>query len=119
MARKKGFSVGGLLGVAVLLLVATSMIGQIFFSKKGPRAVEAITACQTFVKQKLKNPDSAEFPYDYLTPTFHVEGGYGWDVTGKVNAQNEFGATVKEQWNCKTKTMDQGKTWNLFELRFF
>lgn len=66
----------------------------------------ALTAAQSLVKDELKAPSTARFPVsadNYLV----VRDGDIWEVTGFVDAQNGFGATVREYW---TATFALGET---------
>lgn len=62
----------------------------------------AVTAAQSLVEEKLKSPSTAEFPLEGYT----VErSNNNWRVSGYVDAQNGFGATIREYW---TATFEMG-----------
>lgn len=67
----------------------------------------AVTAAQNLVKEKLKSPSTAKFP---IFPSEYVvrRSGDKWSVAGYVEAQNGFGATVKQAWSA-TFTMGSTK----------
>lgn len=56
----------------------------------------AINACTGSVEKQLKAPSSAEFGGEVATPT----GDGGYTVTGYVDAENSFGASLRQRWTC-------------------
>ena len=83
---------------------------------KTSKQVEAWTAAQHFVQQKLKSPSTASWGgfSEYQDPRkcatkFGDDGTY--IVTGFVDAQNEFGATVRQDFSVKIQ--EQGEKWVL------
>ena len=55
--------------------------------------VEAISQCEARIADRLKAPSTADFTSDAT--------GYGtWTVTGVVDAENSFGATVRSSFQC-------------------
>lgn len=65
----------------------------------------AITAAQSLVKDALKSPSTAKFPIGGGTAYVVKRNGDDWIVSGYVDAQNGFGAIVRENW-IATFTMD-------------
>lgn len=70
-------------------------------TKKTPPPVEeqkrfAGIIAQNIIKDNLKSPTSAQFPFA-TTETYQV-GKNLWEVNGKVDAQNGFGATIRNNW---------------------
>lgn len=63
-------------------------------------AYGAKSACRDFVKARLKSPGSANFSSE--TPTMDVSGS--WTVTGIVDSENSFGASVRNGYRCSTST---------------
>lgn len=56
---------------------------------------------QRLVKEKLKSPDSAEFPK--YSASFVEKSGDTVTVSAYVNAQNSFGATIKTDYIATIK----------------
>lgn len=54
---------------------------------------EAIAQCESRVEKLLKSPSTAEFDTD-------ATGSTTWTVTGTVDSQNGFGATVRSSFQC-------------------
>lgn len=66
----------------------------------------ARTAAQDLVKEKLKSPSTAKFPSTVFSSAYTVKwSGTKWKVSGYVDAQNSFGATIREYW---TATFEMG-----------
>jgi len=67
-----------------------------------------IAQAQEFVRANLKSPASASFPWlDYKV---YDMGGDKWAVSSYVDAQNGFGANIRNHW---TVVMQNGKLLNL------
>lgn len=69
---------------------------------------EATSACRFAIKQQLRDPDSAEFPF--LTPT-EVEIPYGGDVRvrGFLHANNGLGLKVRVDYSCAIQVDRQAR----------
>lgn len=65
----------------------------------------AVTAAQNLVKDELKSPSTAKFPYDDAAYVIKRSGDY-WIVGGYVDAQNAFGTSVREEWIATFKMGD-------------
>lgn len=59
----------------------------------------AVSAAQELVKDELKSPSTAKFSYDDSDYTVQRSGDQ-WKISGYVDAQNGFGATVREYWTA-------------------
>lgn len=58
--------------------------------------------CEDWVKEKLKAPASADF-----TTTSTVGAGQGpWTFAGTVDADNSFGAKIRNKWECRIELGD-------------
>lgn len=66
-------------------------------SNTSDRATDAKICAVKAVKDNLKSPSTAKFcKYTEMTAT--NLGGNEWKVSGYVDAQNSFGATMREHW---------------------
>ncbi|MEU7348341.1 hypothetical protein ABZ778_31450 [Streptomyces bacillaris] len=86
-----------------------------------PLAESAAVMCEGFVKQRLKSPGTAKFPGvmdgDYAKTTVLSDTKpWKYKVTGVVDSQNGFGATVRSSWTCTTSTEDDN-TWTAHEVK--
>lgn len=106
-ANNKGcfLGCGGLLLVFVLFVIATSCGGG---SSWEPTATEARTICEGWVKDKLKAPSTARFANDGTT---HPSGADAWTMSGTVDAQNSFGATIRTAWTCDVRFDSATERW--------
>jgi hypothetical protein len=74
----------------------------------------ASTECERFVKNSLKAPSTAEFaPHRQLQITGSGEGP--WRVVGWVDAQNSFGAKLRNNFVCEVQF--SGDTVRLLNLQ--
>lgn len=95
----------GCLGVALLFIAGCGVMG--FISAQGSddgssvtnNSYEAIAQCEARIDKLLKAPATAE--YD---SSASGSGNGPWTVSGTVDAQNSFGATMRETFGC-TVTM--------------
>ncbi|MCQ1988050.1 hypothetical protein [Arthrobacter sp. zg-Y844] len=78
----------------VVLAAALSIFGS-FTSRDGSKA-DAQYACQEFVKKRLIAPSSAEFGR-----TTTVQQDNVFKVTSVVDAENAFGAPMRNTWTCR------------------
>lgn len=86
-------------------------------AKKAERdlAINAASACRSFIKKNLKDPDSAQFEYaDYEAPAHKNKKGI-FEVQHKVRAKNSFGVLNLSYFNCNL--MESGDKWILVDLK--
>jgi len=86
--------------VPVQLATHSHSVNYTGYYKPLPTAAQAAIIAKEFVRNTLKSPSSAEFPFgDYrvsnTTDTFFV--------AGHVDAQNSFGAMLRGQYICVLK----------------
>jgi hypothetical protein len=63
----------------------------------GPTArQQAIAACEDAVRGVLKAPATAQFSGEQAVPS----GTDAYDVSGNVDAENSFGALLRQRWTC-------------------
>lgn len=67
--------------------------------------LESIAQCETQVGKMLKAPATADF--DSSTT---AAGDSRWTVTGTVDAENSFGATVRASYGCTVVMNDDTAT---------
>lgn len=67
-------------------------------------ADEARIACEAWVRDELKSPSTAQFTDGTATGT---DGD--WTITGSVDSENSFGATLRSAWTCTAKV--DGDDW--------
>ena len=99
--------VGLVLVVGVACTVMTSSGGT---TDRPPTSFEAERMCETWVRERLKAPATAEFSGTRAQTTNVGENGAdAWSVTGDVDAENTFGAKLRSAWSCDIRI--DGDTW--------
>lgn len=79
---------------------------------------EAYDMAQVFVKRRLKTPATADFPSYINVKVYNINNQkYYYGVRGYVDAQNQFGATVRHQYVCEMKYKGNGE-WRVTNLVF-
>lgn len=90
----------GCLGL-VILVIGVAVSCSVLGSNDGPSApssFEAELQCQDWLRDKLLAPSTAEF-----SQTTTSGGPTSWTVTGVVDAENGFGATLRSSWTCSIR----------------
>lgn len=105
---KAKLGTGGLIFVGLIVLCCVGAIIKSQVGDKEPGDVDARVMCEQFVEDRLKSPKSA----DYSGESVFREGDV-WVVTGKVDAQNSFGAMIRNSFKCRMTV--SGDTWRLAE----
>ncbi len=84
-------------GLAAGVILLSVIIGTAATSgSRGYNAntsAEAIAQCEAAISKRLKSPSTADF-------NSTATGSGTWTVTGTVDAQNSFGATVRADYQC-------------------
>ncbi len=76
-------------------------------SSSSDEATDAKICAVKAVKDQLKSPSTADFcKYTEMTAT--NLGGDKWKITGWVDAQNSFGATIRENWTVTLTLTSSG-----------
>ena len=69
-----------------------------------PDAIELYVQAQQFVKQALKAPSTAEFPFDPIS--VGADGNGLYQVESTVDAQNSFGAPIRSHWMLNMRLIE-------------
>lgn len=98
-AKIGGGALGGFVVLAVAVMALTGGGGDAGPAGDSPqvRAAAAELACQDMVRDQLKSPGSAKFSDVSST------GAGPWTVTGAVDADNSFGASIRSTWSCDVR----------------
>jgi len=110
LPKQRNASANGIgCGTIILIILGISYCNSIFKSSPPPKqeqpsqipvgqqqrnAVESIA--QAITRNSLKSPSKADFVYS-STKTFNIGPGR-YEVGGQVDAQNSFGATIRNIW---------------------
>lgn len=102
---------------AIVLLALTFVLsgcGQETKEEKDARLcddeISAFVMATQFVESSLRSPSTADFPY-YSDQEVQVvmEPNCRFTVLGYVDAQNGFGATIRQRWIVKLKYLTDGR----------
>lgn len=77
--------------------------------------VGAFTACQEFVRNRLKAPATADFPCCYSDLTERLSGDR-YRVDAHVDSENALGAKIRTDFVC-TVQLESGYQWTLVDLQ--
>jgi hypothetical protein len=83
-------------GVPAALAIIVVIVIIAWPKDSGPRAGDAIAACERIVSNQLKSPSTADF-------NSAVSGDNPWTVVGSVDAENSFGAEVRLDYQCTVR----------------
>lgn len=73
-----------------------------------PTKTEAATMAEKFVKQSLKAPSTADFPW-YSSDRVKNKGNNKYVVHSYVDAQNAYGAKLRNWYICELRYVGDGK----------
>lgn len=118
--RKKAKMNFGCLAVFVLFAALYSVSalshGIAGTSTEQIRAVDACSMAQTFVKKQLKAPATARFAPCRQPDTVVTKTGQLWHVRSYVDAQNGFGAMLRNEYNASLSYHPASQSWTLVDL---
>lgn len=97
------------IGVILVSCIAAPIIRSARGQSEPSTGYDAQFACEGFIKDRLKAPSTAQFSGETFTGS-----APRWTVTGAVDAQNSFGAALRNSWSCIVRI--DGDTWHLEEL---
>lgn len=98
-----------LLYLTLLLIGTGSLMCILTFALVAPsgdyevrESTRAYLACQRGVARELRDPDSAQYaPWSEATIQEVPEGSHVWHIVAWVEADNGFGATLRENVYCE------------------
>jgi hypothetical protein len=124
-AVKKGFlGCLGLIGVIVLVAILGSLGNNRTPEQKAQAKCEdkttAFVMSQSFVKKRLRAPTTADFPWitDSEVSIKYV-GGCTHEVRAYVDAQNAFGAKIRNRYYVKLQNQKGTDTWSALEVQIY
>jgi hypothetical protein len=104
--------------------VATNSSGEsIVLPNDYPTTVDAYIACHSFIRNQLTNPRSADFPLREGTfQSDAVPQDTSYRVTGYVEHDNEYGATIKTNWYMRIQykggDKNDPRSWSVLRVNF-
>lgn len=108
--KKKNIMRKSWIGIVIGILMCIPLLFVIpSESASSNSATDAKIYAQIAVKRNLKSPSTAKFcKYDEMTA--ENTSGNNWEITGYVDAQNSFGAELREYWTVTLTLTDDGCT---------
>lgn len=87
-----------ILGIVVCCFGVFTIVGSLSsVSKNTGDANMASVQCRNYVRDRLKSPSTANFPWDSAQSV----GNNTYEMYSYVDAQNGFGATIRNNFYCK------------------
>ena len=86
---------------------------------------EAVHACQEFATQWLLAPATAQFPpldTAEVKRAYDIQGNempQSYEVRSYVDAQNAFGALIRQRYQCIVTLDGRSETWTLEDVNFY
>lgn len=102
--NKKLFIIAVIIAVVLVFLIVSCQGG----GHVGSRKVKAWTCAQTIVKDNLKSPSSAEFCS--INDATIENSGDKYTISGYVDADNSFGASIRSEFTVTFILTDNGCT---------
>lgn len=109
MEHRRGAPWRAAAAMGVALAAAVAGCGD---SDDGGGEYGARDVCQQFVEDRLKSPGSADFSDEDATENSNGS----WTVTGVVDSDNSFGASIRNSYEC-TVRHSVGDNWKLVDLQ--
>ena len=105
------------------LVIGGGWLVNLMFSEKrdsdgGPLTTEkqeAVQHCKTAVKANLKSPNSAKFREERYLESVQNDNNIRIELT--VDAQNSFGAELRNDFSCDLTWNVSSKSWTLDKIR--
>ncbi|QRQ79815.1 hypothetical protein [Glutamicibacter protophormiae] len=114
MAESSKGCIGGCSGLLALVLVGSLFVFGSCGSgdTKSPNKYGAFDRCETAIKSQLKAPSTAKF-----SNKNYFEGSATHTVYMDVDAQNSFGASMRNRFTCELSFSESSGTWSLQDIR--
>lgn len=104
-----------LIGAAVFLpILLCCLLLADFTSEPGTsQDIAAYGEAEKYVKNLLKLPHTADFPFLQSMEAVEALGNHRYRVRSYVDSQNVFGATIRTQFSCLLRYRPESKSWDL------
>jgi hypothetical protein len=77
--------------------------------------LNAYVMCKQFLKDRLKAPSTADFPFESYEDVTTSMGGGQYRVSSYVDSENSFGAKIRTRYSCEVEWTG-GDNWRLLDL---
>lgn len=109
--------VAAILAVSIMILVAVQCTSDSEPSQNDWQ-VESYVTTQQIVKNNLKSPSTADFPWTPGKFAFVQVDETTWQLNSYVDCQNGFGATVRTHYHIRFDVDSIGNVTNYHNLKF-
>jgi hypothetical protein len=99
-------------GIGFIALMAHS---EDVAKTREPNKIDAYFMAEQFITKQLKAPSTAKFPYSSDAEISYDETTKDWTIKSYVDAQNSFGAMIRNNYTVKIKYLGDEK-WNLIDI---
>jgi DNA-directed RNA polymerase subunit RPC12/RpoP len=108
--KSTNFSTGRIVvGILVSIIILISLFSLGEENNSSPSDTEAYVKAMRFVKEQLISPSSAKFPnWDYQ---IFQSGDLRWTIKSYVDAQNGFGALIRQNYTIIVRYDNERKAW--------
>ncbi|HEY0889326.1 MAG TPA: hypothetical protein VGE38_06935 [Nocardioides sp.] len=97
----------------ITVAATVALLGACSAQPSEPDKYGAQDVCKQFVEKRLKAPSTAD--YQNTTTT---QDANQWTVEGDVDAENSFGAKIRNHYVCVVKPRDsEGTNWELVDIQ--
>lgn len=110
MAESSKGCIGGCSGLLAAVIIGSLLLFGSCGSggAKSPNKYDAFDRCETAIKTQLKAPSTAKF-----SNKNYFEGSTVHTVYMDVDAENSFGASLRQRFTCKMSFAESSGTWTL------
>jgi hypothetical protein len=116
VSKATGCAVTFLVFIAIIIIISLATMGG---DNSKPTETDAYYFAREFVKNHLKVPSTARFPSIRDDNVFISRFADTWTVTGYVDAENSFGAAIRNYYECQLQYDEDEKAWYLKDLEFY
>jgi hypothetical protein len=116
-SKSNGCAIGcfGVLALIGVLSAIAYVTPKDVMREAEDKKIEAFVICKQFVEKQLRAPKTAEFP-SFSSAQVHPVAGTDYEVRSYVDAQNAFGAMIRNTFSC-TVSPTSGDRWRLVDLK--
>ena len=108
-----------LIGVIIVFVIFSYAIDKKYGSASVIDCTDAQSVARQFVKRQLKAPSTADFPYDDYEYECVEKTNNRWVVKSYVDAENSFGAKLRQKWWVEMKYKKSTDKWELLNIAVY
>ena len=118
--RLKSISIVLILFIGYFIITAEGYdFSGLKYSSNTIDCADVQSIARQFVKQQLKAPSTADFPYDDYEYECVEKTNNRWLVKSYVDAENSFGAKLRQKWWVEMKYKKSTDKWELLNIAVY